>query len=159
MLHNNTKKFTTENGLVTGIELQVYDVPNQEYVISHLRLIDEEEANGRTIAYCSSTDGRGDFYLSFPWRPGDTNFQNSIAVGGSNGQHVITNGYSPPDLGWLAIHMGKKPISQIVGGLGLPFNRHVSFEIVFTPKDSIVPPSTDLEARVLRIENFLNSWK
>lgn len=138
MIYENTKQFKMENGKVKGVELFITDVPNQEYIVSHLRLKDEEEANGKTIAYCESA-GRKDFYLAWPWRQGYTSFKNKVPTGGSQGEHVISNGYNPPDFGYLAIHLGKEPISQIVGGLGLPYNRHISFEIGFDKVDSVTP--------------------
>lgn len=164
MIHDNTKKFSANsNGLIESVKLFIEDVPNQQYIVSHLRLISEIEQGigGKTEAICTSSDGRSDFYLSYPYRIGTTKFQNTLSAGNSNGIHIITNGYNHPDYGYLAIHIGREPISQIVGGLGLPFKHHVSFEIGFSlvgEKDPISNSEIEeLNRRVEKIENYLRS--
>jgi hypothetical protein len=163
MIYDNTKKFKVDSsGKVIGVQLFVEDVPNQEYIVTHLRLVDEYESNGKTEAICNSTDRR-DFYLSWPYRRGRLVFENSALPGNNNGIHIIVNSYkSSNDYGFLAIHLGKKPIiSQIVGGLGLPDNRHIGYEINFGKlKDPTVPidpnlPNSELLKRVEKIEKFL----
>lgn len=154
MIFKNTQEFKVDSaGKVIGVKLQIKDIPGQQYKVSHLRLIDEYESNGRTVAYCSVNDGRGDIYLTYPF----DSFQNYLSSGGNKGEHVISNSYNPNNLGPLSICVGRPCISQLVMGLGLPAGRHVSYEIVFSPVSEIIVPS-NLEERVARIENFLRSF-
>ena len=165
MIYENTKGYKEENGVVTGVRLFVVQPASFRYKVSHLRLIDEKESNGRTMAYCSCTDGRGDIYLTYPY----ASLEHYAASGGNNGHHPITNGYNPKiEIGPLSICVGKPCESEIVTGLGLPNNHHISFEVVFSPINEVPvePPSPiepgedykQLELRVRRIESFLNSW-
>jgi hypothetical protein len=83
---------------------------------------------------------------------------NVLRAGNPNGQHMITNGFNPPDLGPLALFVGAAdgtPISDIVGGLGLPWNRHVCFratwrERALKPEDPGEPgePTGDALTRI-----------
>lgn len=152
MIYDNTKKFGMyPGGKIKSVALQVKDIPGQKYVVSHLRLIDEVEARGRNVAFCSSTDGRGDIYLTYPF----DSFNYFLSSGGGNSNHPITNGYSPPSRGPLSICLGNLCESQLVMGLGLPFNRHVSYEIVFSPVSDgnpTDPTNPDLSLLTARIE-------
>ena len=164
MIYANTKEFRIDNnGKVIGVKLKVENVPSQQYIVTHLRLVDEYESNGKTEAVCGS-NGRRDFYLCWPYSEGKTSFENMALPGNNNGIHIITNGYNPTGYGYLAIAIGKPIISQVVGGLGLPNNHHVSYEINFgrliDPIDPIDPdlPDNELLKRVDRIERFLLSY-
>lgn len=157
MIHNNTKSFQLDNsGKVIGVRLEIKDMPNQQYKVTHLRLIDEYEANGRTVAYCSVSDDRGDIYLTYPY----DSLQNFLSSGGNKGEHIISNAFNPTGIGPLSICVGKPCISQLVMGLGLPSGHHVSYEIGFSPAGIVLPDPVDnsLEQRVTRIENFLKSF-
>ena len=150
MINENTKQFQMENGKVVGIDLDVIEVPDSKYKVSELSLIDENEAKGKVIAYC---DSPSQLYLCFPYRKGQTTFANEIPVGK---EVVISNGYNPPDYGWLAI---KTEEGDIVGGLGLPYNRHVSFNIKFERQHIVTPPQpSDLESRIKKIEDWIHGF-
>lgn len=52
-------------------------------------------------------------------------------------EHIITNSFSPPKKGPLAIFIGDDQgmiDSDVAGGLGLPNSRHVSFHLVFVER-------------------------
>lgn len=157
MIHNNTKKYSQSNGLVTGVELLIEEIPNSKYKVKHLRLIDEVEAKGKTIAYCKSPS---QLYLCWPYRKGHTSFENEVKIGS---EAVISNGFNPPDYGWLAI---KTENGDVVGGLGLPFKHHVSFEIEFEQRTITEPDKPSdlekrvelLESRVKHIEDYLDGF-
>lgn len=145
-LHENCQGFKTDaQGMVTGIELGITKVLNAQYEVYSVRMLDEHEANGQTVAACSVLDRNGintGQQVRLTW-PGVTPpFQDSGLPGNPNNTHVIINGFSPPKLGPLAMHVGgfNAPISDIVYGFGLPYNRHVSFSVVFREKGSGVPP-------------------
>lgn len=138
MLASNVKHFQTDNqGRVVGVQLGIHTLSDTKYQVYRVELIDEIEANGQTVAYCSVLD-RNNVSLNTPvrmaWPWGEyPNWHNSGMPGNPHNQHMITEGYKPPNLGPYALFVGPQdaPISDIVYGLGLPFNRHVSFNIVF----------------------------
>jgi len=158
-LDENCKGFRVDSSnKVIGVELGITKVENAKYELYSARLRDEYEADGKTIAACSVLDANGinrGIQVRMTW-PGDSvPFEASGLPGNDNNVHIITNGYAPPKLGPLALHVGgfNAPISDILYGLGLPMNRHVSFDVVFIEKGSIViPPDDDLEKRVDNLE-------
>lgn len=163
-LHANCQGFKTDsNGMVTGIELGITKVLNAQYEVYSVRMLDEHEANGQTVAACSVLDRNGintGQQVRLTWPGVTVPFQDSGLPGNPNNTHVIINGFSPPKLGPLAMHVGgfNAPISDIVYGFGLPYNRHVSFSVVFREKGSGVPPvdPTDptTDARIVNLETW-----
>jgi len=150
------------SGKVTGIELGITKVENAKYEVYSVRLRDETEAVGQTIAACSVLDRNGintGIQVRLAWPGKGPIFDDSGLPGNPNSTHVISNGFSPPALGPLALYVGafNAPISDIVYGLGLPFKHHVSFDVVFREKGSTIPvdpPPTDLAARVAKLETW-----
>ena len=139
MIHDNTKHFRIDDkGKIVAVRLIIEDVPNQIYEVKTLRLIDEYESNGRTIAYCSTSDYREDIFLGWPYRQGYKSLA-TTAISNDNGEIPIINKFWNNDYGWLAVHVGRLPESQIVGGLGLPLGHHVSFEIKWEKRDYYEP--------------------
>lgn len=145
-LDPNCQGFKTDaQGRITGIELGITKVENAKYEVYSVRMRDENEAAGQTIAVCSVLDLNGintGQQVRLTWPGATVPFQDSGLPGNANSVHIITNGFSPPKLGPLALHVGgfNAPISDIVYGFGLPYNRHVSFDVVFREKSSGVPP-------------------
>lgn len=141
----NCRGFATSNGLVTGVLLQVDAHPATPYELLKVELIDEGAAGGTTVATCVVLDRNGvqmgeRVYLAWPW----PNLTEHALPGNPNGQHWIGNGYAPPNLGPLALYVGDtegKPISDVVGGLGLPHDRHVSYRATWQERGSA--PTTD----------------
>lgn len=123
-------------GRVVGVELQVEARPWTSYELVQARLIDENAAGGNTVASyvvvdCFGTPISENVYLAWPWPTLDGG---KLLPGNQNAQHMVTNGYSPPALGPLAVYVGDaqgRINSDVVGGLGLPFKRHVSFFLAF----------------------------
>jgi hypothetical protein len=160
-LHDNCKAFRTDsNGKVVGVELGITKVENAKYEVYSVRLRDEYEANGQTVAACSVLDRNGvstGEQVRLAWPGKQPPFEGSGIPGNPNNVHIISNGYTPPKLGPLAAHVGgfNAPISDIVYGLGLPSNRHVSFDIVFREKGSITPPPDgDDDERIQKLEGW-----
>jgi hypothetical protein len=164
-LAENCQAFKTNaNGQVIGVELGITKIASAKYEVHSVRLRDEIEANGQTVAACSVYDAQGfptGEQVRLTW-PGSTPpFQDSGLPGNPNNTHVITNGYTPPKLGPLALHVGgfNAPTSDIVYGLGLPFNRHVSFDVVFRAKSIVVPPPVDGDAvRIAKLEGWARDY-
>ncbi len=146
MLNPNCQEFKTDaSGKVIGVQLGITKVEGAQYEVYSVRLRDEYEAAGQTIAVCSVLDRNGissGHQVRLTWPGSQPPFQDSGLPGNPNNVHMIANGYIPPKLGPLAMHVGgfNAPISDIVYGLGLPFNRHVSFDIVFREKGAVTPP-------------------
>lgn len=136
-------------GKVVGVQLGIWYVPGARYEVYSASLRDEYNAGGRREAYCQAVDRNGIkvgavVRLGFPWTGGPT-FANNLPPGNADNTHPIVNGYIPPNLGPLAVYVGgnNAPESDIVFGLGLPLNRHVSFDIIFRERGAVVQPPID----------------
>lgn len=137
------------NSRVIGVELGITKVENAKYELYRVRLRDEIESGGQTIAACSVLDTNGintGQQVRMAWPGKGPIFDASGLPGNPNSVHIVTNGYAPPKLGPLAFHVGgfNASISDILYGVGLPNNRHVSFDIVFIEKGTIIKPDDDL---------------
>ncbi len=134
-IHPNTTRFATDtHGKVVGVSLQIVPAGTR-YRVKELMLLDEYMAQGKTVAF--TTVLHGTIFTSVPvtlgWPfNGDAHLPEGVTHM-TPVELVITNGYNPPNLGPLAIYVGQKgrPESPIVGGLGLPNNRHVCYKVVF----------------------------
>lgn len=163
-LHPNCQEFKLDSsGRVVGVKLGITKVENAKYEVYSVRLRDEYEAAGQTAAACQVVDRAGintGEQVRLTWPGAQPPFEGSGLPGNPNNTHIVTNGYNPPKLGPLAVHVGgfNAPISDIVYGLGLPNNRHVSFDVVFREKSSGVPPvdpgTGDVEIRVAALETW-----
>jgi hypothetical protein len=164
-LAENCQAFKLDaNGKVVGVELGITKIEGAKYEVHSVRLRDEIEANGQTVAACSVYDAQGfptGEQVRLTWPGAQPPFQDSGLPGNPTNTHVISNGYIPPKLGPLALHVGgfNAPTSDIVYGLGLPFNRHVSFDVVFRAKSIVVPPPVDDTAlRVAKLDKWARDW-
>lgn len=169
-LNINCQAFKQDaSGKVTGVQLGITTVQGAQYEVYSVRLRDEIEAVGQTIAVCSVLDANGintGIQVRMAWPGKGPMFDGSALPGNPNNTHMITNGYNPPNQGPLALHVGgfNAPISDIVYGLGLPFNRHVSYDVVFRVKGVIDPPTDPEEdARIAKLEAWAREvsayWK
>lgn len=140
----NCRGFRVTDGKVTGVLLAVDERPAAQYELVRMELIDEVAAQGNTVATCEVLDKEGfqtaaSVYLAWPW----PNLTERALPGNQVGQHPITNGYKPDEgLGPLALYVGDAAgnvISDVVGGLGLPYNRHVSFRATWLERDPAEP--------------------
>jgi len=150
----NARQFNLNaNGKVTGVEL-THISTGYRWELVRAELISEQMAQGNTVATVDVKDKKGfdtnvPCYLVYPWAnwvPG-IRFGNSLLPGGSSRpyEHVITNTYNPPARGPLAICIGDgngNVDSDVIGGLGLPFNRHVSYHLVFRERGTELPAPT-----------------
>lgn len=176
-LADNCQGFRTDSsGKVVGVQLGITKVEGALYEVYSVRLRDEYEAVGQTIAACSVLDASGintGLQVRMAWPGRGPAFQDSGLPGNPNNVHMIANGYNPgttdnPNLGPLALHVGgfNASISDIVYGLGLPLNRHVSYDVVFRVKGVVAPPpppDDDTAARVAKLEAWARAtsayWK
>jgi hypothetical protein len=128
-------------GMVDGVELVYQERPDTKYQLVQARLVDEASAGGNTVAKfvvidCYGTPTSENVYLAWPWPGMDGG---KLLPGNQNSEHMIMNYYVPPNIGPLAIYVGDSQgriISDVVGGLGLPAKRHVSFYLAFRQRCS-----------------------
>jgi hypothetical protein len=140
------------DGKVDGVELAYLPVPSAKYALVRAEFIPEAAAAGATVATCAVFDKDNvqtgeNVYLAWPWQKWPA-LEGWGLPGNPNGQHMITNGYKPPALGPLEIFVGTAgnppvPISDIIGGIGLPINRHVCYR--FTWKERVGGGGTEKE--------------
>lgn len=141
----NCKAFHVTNGAIDGVKLEYRSNPSSLYELVRVELIGEAEAAGNTVASYQVFDKGGlltgeRVYLAWPW----PNLEQAQLSGNQNGQHMITNGYDAAAglIGPLALFVGdvnEQPISDVIGGLGLPNNRHVSFRLVWRERGAVEP--------------------
>lgn len=132
----NARAFHVDaSGRVDGVELVYVERPDTAYQLVQARLIDEASAGGNTVAKFAVIDCNGvpisaNVYLAWPF----PNLTQQALPGNQNQEHMIASGYNPPDVGPLAIFVGDEQgriNSDVIGGLGLPFKRHVSYYLAF----------------------------
>lgn len=147
----NCRGVAAYGGQVTGVELVFRPMPSTQYELLRAELIDEAAAAGNTVANCVVLDKNGvqtgeRVWLAWPWPELGAG---RMLPGNPNNQHMITNGYTPPNLGPLALYVGDsegEPISDVIGGVGLPWNRHVCFRMTWRERGTVEPepdPETD----------------
>ena len=157
----NCQEFKTDaGGKIIGVKLGITTVPNAKYEVYSVTLVDEASSQGNTVAYCSVVDKNGistGESVRLTWPGANVPFQDSGLAGNGRNEHVISNKFTPPALGPLALHVGEfnKPTSDVVYGIGLPFGHHVSFRIIFREKGAIVTPPIDdgWKAETLKLES------
>lgn len=136
-------------GRVVGVELVYDERPSTDYQLVQARLIDEASAGGNTVAKFAVVDCLGtpiseNVYLAWPWP--SMNHGASLP-GNQNSEHMITSPYTPPDIGPLAVYVGDSAgriNSDVIGGLGLPNKRHVSYYLAFRKRCSTSPTPTPI---------------
>lgn len=125
------------SGLVEGVELVYHPVPSAMYELVRVELLDEQTARGETVAACTVLDRGGletgeKVWLAWAWPELK---DGKLLPGNVEGKHMIGSGYDPTQgPGPLALYVGDaagNPISDIIGGLGLPWKRHVSYKAVW----------------------------
>lgn len=149
-LAENCQGFRVDGaGKVTGVKVGILPVVGSRYEVYSVSLRDEYNAGGRREAYCQVLDRNGIktgavVRLGYPWT-GSPSFTHNLLPGNPDNTHPISNHYTPPNLGPLAVYVGapNAPESDIVFGLGLPLNRHVSFDVVFRERGAVVQPPID----------------
>lgn len=162
---NCTAVKVDSNNKVVGIRLGITPVQGSKYELYRVRMRDEYEAGGQTVANCSVLDKNGvntGLSVRMAWPSPGPQFTDSALPGNPNNQHMITNGFDANQkVGPLALYVGghNAPDSDIVFGLGLPWNRHVSFDVVFKERGGVVvPPDPDEDARIAKLEAWAKQW-
>ena len=114
---------------VIAVHTQVHVLPQAPYRVTAVRVIGEREAGGRHIATVTQNGGSEQVGL-FTGYGGGLSFEGMLRH--QPGQEiVISNKFTPPELGPLAIALIDSQgamISDVVASLGLP-NCHVCYAI------------------------------
>ncbi len=148
---DNCRAFRVDaGGKVTGVELVYVPNPSTPYELVRAELIDEAAAGGNTVASCTVLDKDGiqtgeKVWLAWVF-PGMGD--GKLLPGNPDGRHMITNGYNAREShGPLGLYVGDAAgnvISDVIGGLGLPDNRHVCYRFTWKARDG-AGPGTDPE--------------
>lgn len=154
----NCRGFAVDaNNKVTGVNLTYFPAPEAKYELIKAELIDEEAAQGQTVANVHVLDAAGlpqqvHCYIGWPWQGWQypNRFEDTGLPGNPNYpyQHMITNKYNPSGQGPLAIFIGDRAgnvLSDVIGGLGLPAGRHVCFYLVFRERSAEQGTGTETE--------------
>jgi len=163
--HENCRGFRFDaNGKVVGINLEYRERPAARFYLKSVKLLDEYEAKGNTTAtvYLYDKDGLPTeelVLLGYPWT-GDLPVANLLSPGSASRpvQHVIASPFDAAAgvIGPLCIFVADRagnPISDVIGGLGLPGyidprtkqggGVHVSFVATFMERGTASDPAPD----------------
>lgn len=138
-----------DTGKVLGVHLTVHERADTAFKCASVRVLGEEEARGQTVARVSFEGDLNDgvfLGLLTGYSGSGDRFAERLAL--SNWEAVITNKFNPPNLGPLAIALITEDgviVSDVVGSLGLPYGRHVSYEISFRWRGSVAGGSEDMD--------------
>jgi hypothetical protein len=147
----NCRGFLLDNaGKVIGIQLVHVPIPSAPYELIAAELIDEYAAQGNTVVTVSVLNAEGvqtaeRAFIAWPF-PGLNAPESPAGPGNSSNEFAATSPYSPPDIGPLAFHVGDKdgsPLSDIVGGYGLPHRHHISGRVTFRERIAVIDPDPE----------------
>lgn len=145
-LPDATRHSLSGEGKVVDMNLTVHVLPQTKYRCTKVYVLGEDEAQGKTIATVEVRNRDGNLVgdtviLATNYQGGIEQFDDRIPSKGDKipVEHIISNSFGPPSFGPLAIYLqgpgGPTDIaSDVVGSLGLPGGRHVSFFLVFTER-------------------------
>ena len=125
----SASRHATDGSGVIAVHTQVHVLPQAPYRVTAVRVIGERESGGRHIATVTQNGGSEQVGL-FTGYGGGLSFEGMLRH--QPGQEiVISNKFTPPELGPLAIALIDSQgamISDVVASLGLP-NCHVCYAI------------------------------
>ena len=133
------------NGKITGIHVNVHTLPDIRFRCTSVQVMSEEKSMGQTVCYVTVKNRAGVIQcnervvLATGYNGGLT-FDAILDAGNGNVpvEHMLSGGpFNPPNLGPLAVFVADangKPVSDVVGNLGLPYKRHINVLIEFTER-------------------------
>ncbi len=136
----NARAHAMQDDKVTAVHLTVHTRPAQRYHCTHVAVIDEVAAGGRTLCTVMVLDQAGallsaqDARLAYEYSGQSNQFATYLPASNDKGEFIITNKGWPPALFPLAVVVLDAEgyiDSDVVGNLGLPLGHHVSFVITF----------------------------
>ena len=152
-------------GRVTGVHLTVHENKLFRYAANFVDVLGEDRSEGKTVAWVKlAGDAKPDGVkpaLLIGYQGNDWAFIDGMVMKEFGDDLVITNKFEPPNLGPLAVALVDEQgaiVSDVVGSLGLPWGRHVCFDIVFHDREQIgeqevinLSESADVKAEVAQV--------
>lgn len=142
----NARAYHATNGMCDGVELVYVERPSAMYALVLAELIGEAEAAGNTVATCTVLNKDGlqvgeRVWLAWAWPELGAG---KLLPGNPNGQHMVVNGYDAAagKIGPLGLYVGDgqgNQLSDLIGGVGLPNNRHVCYRFVWKERGASDP--------------------
>jgi hypothetical protein len=140
------------NGKVIGINLVHVPIPSALYELALAELIDEEAAQGNTVVTVVALNNDGiqtaeRTFMAWPF-PSLDGEDSPCGPGNSSNQFATTSKYPSNVIGPLAFHLGDaqgNPISDIIGGYGLPDGAHISGRVTFKQRSAFIDPEPEPE--------------
>ena len=137
-------------GKVVGIQLVHVPIPSAPYALVAAEMLDEYQAQGNTVVTVVALNADGiqtaeRLFMAWPF-PGLSAAESPAGPGNTDNRFTATSPYNPPDIGPLAFYVGDaagNPISDIVGGYGLPFRHHISGRVTFQARAAVPDPDPD----------------
>jgi hypothetical protein len=140
-------------GKVVGIQLVHVPIPSAPYELILAELIDEYAAQGNRVVTVVVLNADGiqiaaaQCFMAWPF-PGLDAPESPAGPGNPQNQFPAESPYDPPNIGPLAFYVGDKdgnPLSDIVGGYGLPFRHHISGRVTFRARETTPDPDPEPE--------------
>ncbi|HPC92904.1 MAG TPA: hypothetical protein P5317_11630 [Myxococcota bacterium] len=139
----NARNHINEGGKVMGMWLTVHVKPETKYRCVNAYVIDEVQAKGQTVIFVDvrrkdGTVANEVVLMATGYKGQDWPFDELLEPGQAFRpvQHIMADehtgkgcSFNPPDLGPLAVFVAgpdRKPISDVIGDLGLPGSHHIS---------------------------------
>lgn len=134
-------------GKVVGINLVHVPVPSAPYELALAELIDEYAAQGNTVVTVVVLNKEGlqtaeRVFMAWPFPTLDA-AESPAGSGNSANQFATTSKFPASDIGPLAFHVGDPqgyPLSDIIGGYGLPDGHHIGGRVTFRERTTVAEP-------------------
>lgn len=139
-----------QSGKVVGIQLVHVPIPSAPYALVAAEMLDEYQAQGNTVVTVVALNADGvqtaeRLFMGWPF-PGLDAAESPAGPGNTDNRFTATSPYDPSRIGPLAFYVGDaagNPISDIVGGYGLPGGHHISGRVTFKARGDVVPPDPE----------------
>jgi hypothetical protein len=152
-------------GKVDGVWLDYSERPGSKYRLVYAALVAEAAAGGQQVAAFAVRNAAGidiaaAVWLAWEWPRLDAG---RLLPGNQQAQHIIWNAYDAAlgKRGPLALYVGDADgnvLSDVIGGVGLPNNRHVCYRFVWQERAAEPEPEPSAESAIvaeLRVTNGL----
>lgn len=140
-------------GKVVGINLVHVPIPSAPYELVLAELVDEYAAQGNTVVTVAIYNADGILtaeraMMAWPFPALDAE-ESPAGPGNTDNRFATTSKFPSNSIGPLAFHVGDaqgKPLSDIIGGYGLPDGHHISGRVTFRARgviNPVEPPDPD----------------
>ena len=149
----NCRGFLYDNtGRVVGINLVHVPLPSAPYELALAELIDEYAAQGNTVVTVVVLNADGvqtaeRAFMGWPF-PELIAPESPVGPGNPSNQFAAMSKFPSNTIGPLAFFVGDltgQPLSDIIGGYGLPDGHHISGRVTFRERSGVVTPDPEPE--------------